>query len=162
MVRGLRLCLLLRAARSTSRRSACAASGGPSVTFVIALLIMVDLVPAQPPRRLRSPMGESMFVDLRDRISKQGRPPRPAARVARRVGGAVGGRHVVRRRLHRGAGAPATTVLELVVVDVSGKGVEAGSRVAASSPVPSTASSPRSRATIPPGGQRVPAGPELG
>ena len=126
VVHRLRLRLFLRAARSTSRRSACASSGGPAVTFAIALLIMVTSF-----RRSRlgvsGPLGESMFIDLRDRISKQGNLPDLPHRVAGRVGGEVGGRHLVRRRLHRGPALPGRQV-RAGVVDVSGKGVEAGPR----------------------------------
>ena len=57
------------------------AIGRAVVTFAIALLIMVTSF-----RRSRlgvsGPLGESMFVDLRDRISKQGNLPAAAPRVA--------------------------------------------------------------------------------
>ena len=73
------------------------------------------------------PMGESMFVDLRDRISKQGNlPPLPpewlVESVVKSAGGtSFAGDFIVARR-------SADDKFELVVVDVSGKGVEAGSR----------------------------------
>jgi hypothetical protein len=96
------------------------------VTFAIALLIMVTSF-----RRSRlgvsGPMGESMFVDLRDRISQQGNlPPLPpdwlVESVAKSAGGtSFAGDFVVARRSQ-------DDQLELVVVDVSGKGVEAGAR----------------------------------
>ena len=49
--------------------------------------------------------GESMLVDLRDRILKQGRIPDAAGRLARRQRAALGRRHGLRRRL-RGRGPP--------------------------------------------------------
>ncbi len=97
-----------------------------AVAFAIALLIMVTSF-----RRSRlgvsGPLGESMFVDLRDRISKQGNlPPLPpdwlVESVAKSAGGtSFAGDFIVARRSVDGW-------LDLVVVDVSGKGVEAGSR----------------------------------
>ncbi len=96
------------------------------VTFAIALLIMVNSF-----RRSRlgvsGPRSESMFVDLRDRISKQGRvPPLPEPWLVESVATSAGGTSfagdfVVARR-------STDDVLELIVVDVSGKGVEAGAR----------------------------------
>ena len=96
------------------------------VTFAIALLIMFTSF-----RRSRlgvsGPMGESMFVDLRDRISKQGNlPVLPedwlVESVAKSAGGtSFAGDFIVARRSDE-------RWLDLVVVDVSGKGVEAGSR----------------------------------
>jgi hypothetical protein len=100
--------------------------GRAGVTFAIALLIMVTSF-----RRSRlgvsAPRGESMFVDLRDRISKQGNLPDlpPDWLVESEVKSAGGtsfaGDFIVARR-------SADDKLDLVVVDVSGKGVEAGSR----------------------------------
>lgn len=97
-----------------------------AVAFAIALLIMVTSF-----RRSRlgvsGPLGESMFVDLRDRISKQGNlPPLPSGWLVESVAKSAGGTSfagdfiVARRSVERW--------LDLVVVDVSGKGVEAGSR----------------------------------
>ncbi len=97
-----------------------------AVTFTIALLIMVTSF-----RRSRlgvsAPRGESMFVDLRDRISKQGIIPALPSdwlveAVAKSAGGtSFAGDFIVARRSEGNE-------LDLVVVDVSGKGVEAGSR----------------------------------
>jgi len=97
-----------------------------AVTFAIALLIMVTSF-----RRSRlgvsGPLGESIFVDLRDRIDKQGNLPELprdwlVESVAKSAGGtSFAGDFIVARRT-------ADDSLELVVVDVSGKGVEAGSR----------------------------------
>jgi hypothetical protein len=61
------------------------------VTFAIALLIMVTSF-----RRSRlgvsGPMGESMFVDLRDRISQQGNlPPLPPDWLVESVAKSAGG-----------------------------------------------------------------------
>ncbi len=115
-------CILLIDQPTVSLR----AIGRAVVTFAIALLIMVTSF-----RRSRlgvsGPMGESMFVDLRDRISKQGNlPPLPrewlVEAVVKSAGGtSFAGDFIVARR-------SADDKFELVVVDVSGKGVEAGSR----------------------------------
>ncbi len=96
------------------------------VTFAIALLIMFTSF-----RRSRlgvsGPLGESIFVDLRDRIDKQGNLPELPAdwlveSVAKSAGGtSFAGDFIVAQRSTEDS-------LELVVVDVSGKGVEAGSR----------------------------------
>lgn len=96
------------------------------ITFLLALLIMVTSF-----RRSRlgvsGPIGESIFIDLRDRISKQGilpdLPPdwHVESEVRSAGGTAFAGDFVVARRTRGG-------YLELVLVDVSGKGVEAGSR----------------------------------
>jgi hypothetical protein len=96
------------------------------VTFAIALLIMFTSF-----RRGRlgvsGPLGESMFIDLRDRISKQGNLPElpsdwQVESVAKSAGGtSFAGDFIVARR-------SADDNLDLVVVDVSGKGVEAGAR----------------------------------
>ena len=103
--------------------------GRAIVTFAIALLIMSTSF-----RRSRlgvsGPMGESMFVDLRDRISKQGDlPDLPrewlVESVVKSAGGtSFAGDFIVARR----SADTADDKFELVVVDVSGKGVEAGSR----------------------------------
>ena len=100
--------------------------GRAIVTFAIALLIMFTSF-----RRSRlgvsMPRGESMFVDLRDRISAQGNLPELPAQwlvesVAKSAGGtSFAGDFIVARRSE-------DECLDLVVVDVSGKGVEAGSR----------------------------------
>jgi hypothetical protein len=115
-------CVLLVDQPTVSLRSV----GRAAVTFAIALLIMVTSF-----RRSRlgvsGPMGESMFVDLRDRISKQGNLPELpddwlVEAVAKSAGGtSFAGDFIVARR-------SAQDTLDLVVVDVSGKGVEAGSR----------------------------------
>ncbi len=101
------------------------------MVFFVALLLMVTSF-----RRSRlgvsAPRGESMFVDLRDRISKQGNlPSLPgewyAESVMRSAGGtSFAGDFVV---AHRSTSPQGTDDhLDLVVVDVSGKGIEAGSR----------------------------------
>jgi hypothetical protein len=118
------------------------AIGRAIVVFFVALLMMVTSF-----RRTRlgvsGTRGESMFVDLRDRISKQGDlpalPPQwYAESVMRSAGGtSFAGDFVVAQRTtstpdlagHARVGSvEAGDHLDLVVVDVSGKGVEAGSR----------------------------------
>ncbi|MFL6062453.1 MAG: PP2C family protein-serine/threonine phosphatase [Marmoricola sp.] len=97
------------------------------ITFAIALLIMITSF-----RRNRlgvaGPRGESMFVDLRDRIANQGTIPALPAEwhvesASRSAGGtSFGGDFVVASRATDGS------TLDLIVVDVSGKGIEAGTR----------------------------------
>ncbi len=96
------------------------------VTFLIGLLLIFAAL-----RRSRlgvsGPRSESMFVDLRDRISKQGvLPDLPSdwyvESATRSSGGtAFGGDFVV-------AGRSTGPAVEMVLVDVSGKGVDAGTR----------------------------------
>jgi hypothetical protein len=97
------------------------------VIFLISLLILVTSF-----RRSRlgvsGPRGESMFVDLRDRISKQGVIPVLPQEwhvdsSTRSAGGtSFGGDFIVASRATDGS------ALDLVVVDVSGKGIDAGTR----------------------------------
>ena len=97
------------------------------VVFVIALLIISTSF-----RRSRlgvaGPRGESMFVDLRDRIANQGVIPDLPREwhvdsATRSAGGtSFGGDFIVATRATDGS------TLELIVVDVSGKGIEAGTR----------------------------------
>lgn len=97
------------------------------ITFAIALLIMVTSF-----RRMKlgvaGPRGESMFVDLRDRIANQGRIPSlpdewNVDSATRSAGGtSFGGDFIVASKASDGS------TLDLVVVDVSGKGIDAGTR----------------------------------
>lgn len=97
------------------------------ITFAIALLIIVTSF-----RRMKlgvaGPRGESMFVDLRDRIANQGAIPSlphewHVESASRSAGGtSFGGDFIVASRATDGS------TLDLIVVDVSGKGVEAGTR----------------------------------
>jgi hypothetical protein len=97
------------------------------LTFVIALLIMVTSF-RRSKLGVAGPRGESMFVDLRDRIARQGAIPALPAEwhvesASRSAGGAsFGGDFIVATRATDGS------TLDLIVVDVSGKGVEAGTR----------------------------------
>lgn len=97
------------------------------VIFLIALLVIVTSF-----RRSRlgvsGPRGESMLVDLRDRIANQGVIPElpyewHVDAATRSAGGtSFGGDFTVASRATDGS------TLELIVVDVSGKGIEAGTR----------------------------------
>ena len=97
------------------------------VQFVIALVVLLSSF-----RRTRLGVGglrgETMFVDLRDRILDQGRlPGLPAGWVVESAlhsagGTAFAGDFIV------AAGAPDTRSIQIVVVDVSGKGEAAGTR----------------------------------
>ncbi|MCX6395528.1 MAG: PP2C family protein-serine/threonine phosphatase [Propionibacteriales bacterium] len=96
-------------------------------TFAIALMIILTSF-----RRIKlgvaGPRGESMFVDLRDRIVNQGSIPRlprewHVESASKSAGGtSFGGDFIVASRATDGS------TLELIVVDVSGKGIAAGTR----------------------------------
>lgn len=96
-------------------------------TFAIGLMIILTSF-----RRMKlgvsGPRGESMFVDLRDRIVNQGAIPRlprewHVEAASKSAGGtSFGGDFIVASRAADGDS------LELIVVDVSGKGIEAGTR----------------------------------
>jgi hypothetical protein len=104
---------------------------GRTYGAVGVMVLMCLIVLAASLRRSRlgvaGTMGESMFVDLRDRILQQGGIPRlpvgwRAESALRSAGGtAFAGDFVV-------ATLATPTRLELAVVDVSGKGEEAGTR----------------------------------
>src|SRR3954469_7877887 len=101
--------------------------GGVVVVFLIGAIILISSF-----RRMRlgvaGARGESMLVDLRDRIQNQAKlPPLPedwyAEAVLRSAGGSsFAGDFMVASRTQRGR------LLQVVVVDVSGKGEQAGSR----------------------------------
>jgi Stage II sporulation protein E (SpoIIE) len=101
--------------------------GGVVVVFLIGAIILISSF-----RRMRlgvaGARGESMLVDLRDRIQNQAKlPALPedwyAEAVLRSAGGSsFAGDFMVASRTLRGR------LLQVVVVDVSGKGEQAGSR----------------------------------
>lgn len=101
--------------------------GAVVVVFIIGLIILATSF-----RRTRlgvaGARGESMLVDLRDRISNQGQIPRLPAdwyaeAVMRSAGGSsFAGDFMVSAKSRDGR------MLQVVVVDVSGKGVQAGTR----------------------------------
>lgn len=101
--------------------------GAVMVTFLIGLIILVGSF-----RRVRlgvaGSRGESMLVDLRDRISKQARlPSLPADWYAESVMRSAGGSSFAGDFLVSTKG-DADRLLQVVVVDVSGKGEQAGTR----------------------------------
>ncbi len=97
------------------------------MTFGIGLLLIFTSF-RRSQLGVTGPRGESMFVDLRDRIARQGAIPNLPAQwhvesASRSAGGtSFGGDFVVATR------RTDETALDLVVVDVSGKGVDAGTR----------------------------------
>lgn len=99
-------------------------------TFVVVFTAVVAGGLARSRARLgvHGTMGESLLVDLRDRLAAQSkRPDLPSGwdlQSAQRVGGrtAFSGDFIVF------AESPEGDLLEVVVVDVSGKGYEAGAR----------------------------------
>lgn len=97
------------------------------ITFVIALLLIVTSF-RRTKLGVAGPRGESMFVDLRDRIARQGAIPKlpdqwHVESASRSAGGtAFGGDFIAATR------RTDESALDVVVVDVSGKGVGAGTR----------------------------------
>lgn len=102
----------------------------PGAVTVVLLTGAAVLVLSRTRTRLgvQGTLGESMLVDLRDRLRQQGEMPRlppgwAAEVVLRPAGGAsFSGDFLVASRSTDGA------VFEVVMVDVSGKGVAAGTR----------------------------------
>jgi hypothetical protein len=95
--------------------------------FVIALVIMVSSF-RRSTLGVSGPRGESMLVDLRDRIQQQGRIPAlpdewHVTSAMKTAGGTRFAGDFVSASL-----CDDGTRLEVIVVDVSGKGVEAGTR----------------------------------
>jgi hypothetical protein len=98
-----------------------------TVVITIGLLVLLDSF-----RRSRlgvsGPRGESMFVDLRNRITRQGKMPRlPEGWYVESVTQSSGGTSFAGDFVVASHDAAAGTV-DMVVVDVSGKGVDAGTR----------------------------------
>lgn len=103
---------------------------GPGVVLVFAVAVAVTLVISRTRSRLgvSGPVGESMLIDLRDRLRSQARLPEPEPGwswepyIRAADGVAFSGDFIVATRTCD------DRVLEVAVVDVSGKGVDAGSR----------------------------------
>lgn len=98
-----------------------------AITFAVGLLLIYTSF-RRSKLGVSGPRGESMFVDLRDRIARQGAIPKLPAQwhvesASRSAGGtSFGGDFIVATR------RTDESALDLIVVDVSGKGVEAGTR----------------------------------
>ena len=108
------------------------------------------------------PPGESMFVDLRDRISRQTGLDDLPRRLVRRDRARVRRRHGVRRRLLRRHPARTDQRLEVALVDVSGKGEEAGVRALLLSGRLRRPARRAAAAAVPARRQRLPAPPGVG
>jgi hypothetical protein len=101
--------------------------GGVVVIFLVGMVIMVSSF-----RRTRLGVaglrGESMLVDLRDRIQNQAKlPPLPSDWYAEAVMRSAGGSSFAGDFMVASL-SPDGTRLQVAVVDVSGKGEQAGSR----------------------------------
>lgn len=102
----------------------------PGTVLLVGLTALVVLVMSRERVRLgvRGTRGESMLFDLRERLQAQGRVPTPPhgwkVDVALKSAGgqSFSGDFLIAARSNRGG------VLQLGLVDVSGKGLEAGSR----------------------------------
>jgi hypothetical protein len=108
------------------------ASGLKNLIRVVIVIVIGLLVLLTSFRRSRlgvsGPRSESMFVDLRNRITRQGQMPRlPADWYVESVTQSAGGTSFAGDFVVAGRDDAANTV-DMVVVDVSGKGVDAGTR----------------------------------
>jgi hypothetical protein len=101
---------------------------GAYVVFGVSAVIAMLLARDRERLGLSAGRGEQMLFELRDRLRQQGDlPPLPGAWHAETVlewagGASFGGDFLVSMTTERGRG------IELVIVDVSGKGVDAGNR----------------------------------
>lgn len=101
--------------------------GGIVVSFFVGLIILVSSF-RRSQLGVAGARGESMLVDLRDRISKQGRIPKLpkgwyAESVTRSAGASTFAGDFMVGSLSRDG-----SMLQVAVVDVSGKGEQAGTR----------------------------------
>lgn len=108
------------------------ASGLKNLVRVLIVIVIGGLVLLTSFRRSRlgvsGPRGESMFVDLRNRITRQGEMPRlPQDWYVEAVTQSSGGTSFAGDFVVAGRDDAADTA-DMVVVDVSGKGVDAGTR----------------------------------
>jgi hypothetical protein len=98
------------------------------VSVAVVLGVSALIMAAAVTRKRLGPTGESMLIDLRDRLRSQSELPElpagwTAQAVMRSAGGAqFAGDFIAAAKTQRGA------ALEVVVVDVSGKGLSAGTR----------------------------------
>lgn len=122
--------VVLVAAVATSGliRGADTIAPGAYVVLVVTGLLLALFVRAREALGVRGNTGQTMLVDLRDRLRSQGRVPElpPQWQVDRTLRSAYGdsfsGDFLVASRSAQG------TQLEMVLVDVSGKGQAAGTR----------------------------------
>ena len=134
--------------------------GGVVVIFLIGLIILVSSF-RRTQLGVAGVRGESMLVDLRDRIHNQARMPELppdwyAEVVLRSAGGSsFAGDFLVASRAEDG------TSMQVAVVDVSGKGEQAGSRSLLLSGAFGGLLGAAARRALPGRGQRLPAPPGL-
>lgn len=103
---------------------------GPGIGLIFLVAVAVTLVISRTRSRLgvSGPVGESMLIDLRDRLRDQAKLPAPERGwkwepfIRAADGVAFSGDFIVAATTCEGR------VIEIAVVDVSGKGVDAGSR----------------------------------
>lgn len=106
------------------------AAMAPGIGLIFAVAVAVTLVISRTRSRLgvSGPVGESMLIDLRDRLRAQAKLPTPEPGwkwepfIRAADGVAFSGDFIVAATTCEGR------VIEIAVVDVSGKGVDAGSR----------------------------------
>lgn len=101
---------------------------GSALVFVVVVVLMLTVARSRARLGVRGSRGESMFVDLRDRLRTQGELPdlppgwHAESSILAAHGDSFSGDFVV-ANCSRDGGS-----LELVLVDVSGKGLSAGTR----------------------------------
>lgn len=101
---------------------------GSALVFVIVIVLMITVARSRARLGVWGNRGESMFVDLRDRLQAQGQLPQlppgwhAESSIRPAHGDSFSGDFMVSSR------SPDGTALELVLVDVSGKGLSAGTR----------------------------------
>ena len=103
----------------------------PRVAACLTLGIAVALILFASSRQqsgLPGPMGEAMLADLRDRLQSQGAMPALPEAVDLAVLDGRRQQRRVRRRLHDRLPQRRPATLEVILVDVCGKGVQAASR----------------------------------
>ncbi|MGA8979743.1 MAG: PP2C family protein-serine/threonine phosphatase [Pedococcus sp.] len=118
--------ILLTAALTLVDRDSAPTLFGAYVVLVVVMVIMFWVATSRARLGVQGNLGETMLVDLRDRLRTQGElPPMPPGwgaelSVLSAYGDSFSGDFLVTNR--------AGDILELALVDVSGKGIAAGTR----------------------------------
>ena len=135
--------------------------GGIAILFLLCFIVLVTSFRRSPARRRRRDGG--VDADRPARPDPQaGRRPDAPRRLAGRERAALRRRYAVRRRLRRLQPHPRRRRVEIAVVDVSGKGEQAGTRALLLSGAFGGLLGALPPARVPAGRQRLPAPPGLG
>ena len=126
LLAGIDAVILFTAALTLTDRGATSTLYGAYIVLVLVMIIMFWVAASRARLGVQGNLGESMLVDLRDRLRTQGElpqmPPGWGAElsVLSAYGDSFSGDFLVASK--------ADNILELALVDVSGKGVAAGTR----------------------------------